>query len=86
MTLRSDKKVEGSKLMNPKSKSEEEIEKEIKEKGRIRESPKVIFTPPTPIKSNLPPFTCKLEKDKEEKRNSGRVLESGDQHPLVGCN
>nr|XP_027082336.1 uncharacterized protein LOC113704652 [Coffea arabica] len=41
MTLRSGKEVEGPKLTNSKSKSEEEIKKEIEEEGRIREDPKV---------------------------------------------
>nr|XP_027060844.1 uncharacterized protein LOC113687433 [Coffea arabica] len=41
MTLRSGKEVEGPKLVNSKSRNEEEIEKEIEEKGRIREEPKV---------------------------------------------
>ena len=57
--------MERPKLTNPKSKSDEEIEKEIEEKGYIRESPKVIFTPPTPIKSNLPPFPYRLKKTKK---------------------
>ncbi|XP_027157243.1 uncharacterized protein LOC113758674 [Coffea eugenioides] len=42
MTLRSGKEVEGPKLVNSKSKSEEEIEKEIEEEGRIREDPKEV--------------------------------------------
>nr|XP_027118750.1 uncharacterized protein LOC113735993 [Coffea arabica] len=41
MTLRSGKELEGPKVKNSKSKSEEEIEKEIEEEGRIREEPKV---------------------------------------------
>nr|XP_027120338.1 uncharacterized protein LOC113737286 [Coffea arabica] len=41
MTLRSGKELEGAKGKNSKSKSEEEIEKEIEEEGRIREEPKV---------------------------------------------
>ncbi|XP_071917084.1 uncharacterized protein [Coffea arabica] len=64
MTLRNGKEVEGSKLTNLKSKSEEEIEKEIEKEGRIREDPKVTFTSSIPIKSNLPPFPCGLEKTK----------------------
>ncbi|XP_071912226.1 uncharacterized protein [Coffea arabica] len=38
MTVKNGKEVEGLKLTNPKSKSEEEIEKEIKEEGHIREN------------------------------------------------
>ncbi|XP_027171820.1 uncharacterized protein LOC113771440 [Coffea eugenioides] len=68
MTLRSGKEVEGPKVKNPKSKNEEEIEKEIEEEGRIRENPKVTFTPSPPIKSNLPPFPCKLEKTKKAEK------------------
>ncbi|XP_027076998.1 uncharacterized protein [Coffea arabica] len=41
MTLRSGKEVDGPKLINSKSKSEEEIKKEIEEEGRIREEAKV---------------------------------------------
>nr|XP_027102899.1 uncharacterized protein LOC113724171 [Coffea arabica] len=41
MTLRNDKEVEGSKLTNSKSKSEEKIEKGIEEEERIREKVKV---------------------------------------------
>ncbi|XP_027169524.1 uncharacterized protein LOC113769259 [Coffea eugenioides] len=41
MTLRSGKELEESKVENAKSKSEEEIEKEIEEEGRIREDPKI---------------------------------------------
>ncbi|XP_027180820.1 uncharacterized protein LOC113779441 [Coffea eugenioides] len=65
MTLRSGKTLEGSKEGNSKSKSEEEIEKEIEEEGRIRKDPKVTFTSPPIIKSNLPPFPCRLEKTKK---------------------
>ncbi|XP_027152265.1 uncharacterized protein LOC113752348 [Coffea eugenioides] len=62
MTLRSGKELEGPKVESSKSKSEEEIEKEIEEEGRIRKDPKVTFTSPPTIKSNLPPFPCRLEK------------------------
>ena len=65
MTLRSGKEVEEPKLTNPKSKSEEEIKKEIEEEWRIREDSKVTFTSSIPIKSNLPPFPYKLEKTKK---------------------
>nr|XP_027109510.1 uncharacterized protein LOC113729410 [Coffea arabica] len=68
MTLRSGKEVDGSKLTNPKSKSEKEIEKEIEEEGRIRENSKVTFTPLPHIKSNLLPFPCKLEKTKKAEK------------------
>ncbi|XP_071920743.1 uncharacterized protein [Coffea arabica] len=65
MTLRSGKELEGSKVENSKSKSEEEIEKKIVEEGRISENPRVTFTSPPLIKSNLPPFPCRLEKTKK---------------------
>nr|XP_027096108.1 uncharacterized protein LOC113716005 [Coffea arabica] len=65
MTLRSGKELEGSKVGNSKSKSEEEIEKEIEEEGRIREDPKVASTSPLTTNSNLPPFPCRLEKTKK---------------------
>ncbi|XP_027156212.1 uncharacterized protein LOC113756982, partial [Coffea eugenioides] len=65
MTLRSGKELEGPKVESSKSKNEEEIEKEIEEERRIRKDPKVTFTPPPTIKSNLPPFPCRLEKTKK---------------------
>ena len=61
MTLRSGKEVEGLKLADPKSKSEEKIEKEIKEEGHIHEDAKVTLTPSIPIKSSLSPFPCREE-------------------------
>ncbi|XP_027103002.1 uncharacterized protein [Coffea arabica] len=65
MTLRSGKELEGPKVKNSKSKSEEEIEKEIEEEGRVREEPKVTSTSPLTISSNLPPFPCRLEKTRK---------------------
>ncbi|XP_027121945.1 uncharacterized protein [Coffea arabica] len=65
MTLRSGKELEGPKVKNSKSKSDEEIEKEIEEEGRVREDPKVTFTSPLTISSNLPHFPCRLEKTKK---------------------
>ncbi|XP_071916239.1 uncharacterized protein [Coffea arabica] len=44
MTLRNGKELEGSKVKNSKSKSEEKIEKEIEEEERIREDPKDLCT------------------------------------------
>ncbi|XP_071918865.1 uncharacterized protein [Coffea arabica] len=64
MTLRSDKEVEGPKLVNSKSKSEEQIEKGIEEEGHIRKESKVTSIPSIPIKSDLAPFPCRLEKTK----------------------
>ncbi|XP_027090181.2 uncharacterized protein [Coffea arabica] len=74
MTLRSGKEVEGPKATYLKSKSEEEIEKEIEEEGRIREDPKLKFTPSTPIKSNLPPFPYRLKKTKKQNKEK-EILE-----------
>nr|XP_027086696.1 uncharacterized protein LOC113708441 [Coffea arabica] len=68
MTLRSGKTLEGPKERNSKGKSEEEIEKEIEEEGRIREDPKVIPISPPTTNSNLPPFPCRLEKTKRVKK------------------
>nr|XP_027107427.1 uncharacterized protein LOC113727460 isoform X1 [Coffea arabica]XP_027107428.1 uncharacterized protein LOC113727460 isoform X1 [Coffea arabica]XP_027107429.1 uncharacterized protein LOC113727460 isoform X1 [Coffea arabica]XP_027107430.1 uncharacterized protein LOC113727460 isoform X1 [Coffea arabica]XP_027107431.1 uncharacterized protein LOC113727460 isoform X1 [Coffea arabica]XP_027107433.1 uncharacterized protein LOC113727460 isoform X1 [Coffea arabica]XP_027107434.1 uncharacterized prot len=68
MTLRNDKEVEGLKLANLKSKSEEEIEKKIENEERIHEDPKVTLTPSIPIKSNLPFFPCRLEKTKKAEK------------------
>ena len=68
MTLRNDKEVERPKATNLKRKSEEEIEKEMEEEGRIRGDPEVTLTPSVPIKSNLPLFPCRLEKTKKAKK------------------
>ncbi|XP_071939872.1 uncharacterized protein [Coffea arabica] len=68
MTLRSGKEVEGPKLVNSKSKSEEKIEKDIEEEGHIHRDPKITLAPSIPIKSNLPPFPCRLEKSKKAEK------------------
>ncbi|XP_027171848.1 uncharacterized protein LOC113771472 [Coffea eugenioides] len=65
MTLRSGKELERSKVGNSKSKSEDEIEKEIEEEGRVREDPKVTSISPLTTNSNLPPLPCRLEKTKK---------------------
>ncbi|XP_027167644.1 uncharacterized protein LOC113773904 [Coffea eugenioides] len=74
ITLRSDKKVEEPKATNLKSKIEEKIEKEIEEEEPIHGDPKVKFTPSTPIKSNLPPLRCRLEKTKKQNKEN-EILE-----------
>ncbi|XP_027181968.1 uncharacterized protein LOC113780360 [Coffea eugenioides] len=66
--LRSGKEVEGPKTTNLKSKSEDEIEKEMEEEGRIRGDLEVTLTPSILIKSNLPPFPCRLEKTKKAEK------------------
>ncbi|XP_027166603.1 uncharacterized protein LOC113766630 [Coffea eugenioides] len=68
MTLRSGKEVEGPKVTNLKSKSEDEIEKEIEEEGHIRGGPEVTLTLSIPVKSNLPPFPCRLAKTKKAEK------------------
>ncbi|XP_027174360.1 uncharacterized protein LOC113773971 [Coffea eugenioides] len=68
MTLRSGKEVEGPKVTNLKSKSEDEIEKEIEEEGHIRGDPEVTRTPSIPVKSNLPIFPCRLAKTKKAEK------------------
>ncbi|XP_027166394.1 uncharacterized protein LOC113766399 [Coffea eugenioides] len=68
MTLRSGREVEGSKATNLKSMSEDEIEKEKEEEGHIRDNSEVTLAPSVPIKSNLPPFPCRLEKTKKTEK------------------
>ncbi|XP_027156892.1 uncharacterized protein LOC113758056 [Coffea eugenioides] len=68
MTLRNGKEVEGPKVTNLKSKSEDEIEKEIEEEGHIRGDPEVTGTPSIPVKSNLPHFPCRLVKTKKAEK------------------
>ena len=68
MTLRNGKEVEGPKATNLKSKSEEEIEKEMEEERHIRGNPVVTLIPSIPIKSNLPPFPCWLTKTKKAEK------------------
>ncbi|XP_027152472.1 uncharacterized protein LOC113752560 [Coffea eugenioides] len=74
MTLRNGRKVEGPKATNLKSKSEEEIEKEMQEEGHIRDNPEVTLIPSVPIKSNLPPFPCRFEKTKKVEKEK-EILE-----------
>ena len=66
--------MEGPKATNLKSKSEDEIEKEIEEEGHIHDSSEITLTPSVPIKSNLPPFPCKLEKMKKVEKEK-EILE-----------
>ncbi|XP_027174274.1 uncharacterized protein LOC113773870 [Coffea eugenioides] len=68
MTLRSGKQVEGPKAKNLKNKSEDEIKKKMKEERCIRGDSKVALTPSVPIKYNLPPFPCRLEKTKKAEK------------------
>nr|XP_027072042.1 uncharacterized protein LOC113696855 [Coffea arabica] len=68
MTLRNGKEVEGPKVTNLKSKSEDEIEKKIEEEGHIRGGPEITLTPSIPVKSNLPPFPCRLAKTKKAEK------------------
>ncbi|XP_071906833.1 uncharacterized protein [Coffea arabica] len=58
----------GLKVTNLKSKSEDEIEKEIEDEGHIRGGPEVTLTPSIPVKSNLPPFPCRLAKTKKAEK------------------
>ncbi|XP_027152351.1 uncharacterized protein LOC113752439 [Coffea eugenioides] len=68
MTLRCGKEVEGPRVTDLKSKSEDKIEKEIEEEGHIRGGPGVTLTPSLPVKSTLPPFPCRLAKTKKAEK------------------
>ncbi|XP_027182272.1 uncharacterized protein LOC113780690 [Coffea eugenioides] len=70
MILRNGKEVERSKATNLKSKSEDEIEKEMEEEGRIRGDPEVR----------------KIKEGGEGKRDPKCIPKSRYQHPLVGGN
>ena len=66
MTLKSGKEIEGPKVVIPKDKSEDQIEKEIEDEGRSDAELKVISNPVIQVKSNPPPFPNRLEKPKKQ--------------------
>mgnify|MGYP004721848619 CR=1 FL=1 len=66
MTLRSGKEVEGPKLVTPKDKNKDWIEKELEEEGTRSTNPEVIPDSITKIRSNLPSFPNRLEKSKSK--------------------
>ncbi|XP_071939985.1 uncharacterized protein [Coffea arabica] len=74
MTLRSGKKVEGSQLVVPKGKSDEQIEKEFEEEGGGNSNPKIISDSLVNHKSNTPPFPNRLGKPRKPEKEK-EILE-----------
>nr|XP_027067513.1 uncharacterized protein LOC113693138 [Coffea arabica] len=74
MTLRSGKEIQGSELVTPKDNDEEKIEKELQAENTSTKNPMVLPDPIIDIKTNPPPFLCRLEKSKKQD-NEKKILE-----------
>ena len=68
MTLKSDKEIERPKVVIPKDKSEDQIEKKIEEEGKNGGEPKAISEPVVKVNSNLPLFSSRLKKQRSKIR------------------
>ncbi|XP_071909596.1 uncharacterized protein [Coffea arabica] len=66
MTLRSEKRIQGSELVIFKEKDEERIEKELEEEGRDNKDLKILPGSFITVKTNPPPFPNRLEKPKKQ--------------------
>ncbi|XP_027166055.1 uncharacterized protein LOC113766022 [Coffea eugenioides] len=74
MTLRSGKEIQGPELMIPKDKDEEKIENELKREDSNGADLKVLPDPVITVKTNPPPFPCRLEKSKKQDKEK-EILE-----------
>ncbi|XP_027090501.1 uncharacterized protein [Coffea arabica] len=74
MTLRSEKEVQGPELVTPKDKDEEKIEKELEAENTSTKNPTVLPDPIIDVKTNPPPFPCRLEKSKKQDKEK-EILE-----------
>nr|XP_027060870.1 uncharacterized protein LOC113687466 [Coffea arabica] len=74
MTLRSGKEIQGSELVTPKDKDEEKIEKELQAENTSTKNPVVPPDPIIDVKTNPPPFPCRLEKSKKQDKEK-EILE-----------
>ena len=74
MTLRSEKKIQGSEVVIPKDKNEDRIDKELEEEGMRNVNPKVIVDSIIRVGTNSPPFPSRLEKSKKQDKEK-EILE-----------
>ncbi|XP_027167377.1 uncharacterized protein LOC113767466 [Coffea eugenioides] len=74
MTLRSGKEIQGSELVTPKDKDEEKIEKELQAENTSTKNPVVLPDSIINVKTNPPPFLCRLEKSKKQDKEK-EILE-----------
>nr|XP_027060970.1 uncharacterized protein LOC113687591 [Coffea arabica] len=74
MTLRSGKEIQGPELVTPKDKDEEKIEKELQAENTSTKNPVVLPYPIIDVKTNPPPFSCRLEKLKKQDKEK-EILE-----------
>ncbi|XP_027174801.1 uncharacterized protein LOC113774472 [Coffea eugenioides] len=74
MTLRSGKEIQGPELATPKDKDEEKIEKGLQAENTSIKNPVVLPDPIIDVKTNPPPFPCRLEKPKKQDKEK-EILE-----------
>ncbi|XP_027171423.1 uncharacterized protein LOC113770988 [Coffea eugenioides] len=74
MTLRSGKEIQGPEPMIPKDKDEEKIENELEREDSNGADLKVLPDPIITVKTNPPPFPCRLEKSKKQDKEK-EILE-----------
>ncbi|XP_027166489.1 uncharacterized protein LOC113766504 [Coffea eugenioides] len=74
MTLRSGKEIQGSEPMIPKNKDEEKIENELEREDSNGADLKVLPNPVITVKTNPPPFPCRLEKSNKQDKEK-EILE-----------
>nr|XP_027094989.1 uncharacterized protein LOC113715038 [Coffea arabica] len=66
MTLRSGKEIQGPEPMIPKDKDEEKIENELEREDSNGADLKALPDPVITVKTNPPPFPCRLKKSKKQ--------------------
>ncbi|XP_027185156.1 uncharacterized protein LOC113783267 [Coffea eugenioides] len=74
MSLRSEKEIQGAELVTPKDKDEEKIEKELQAENTSTKNPVVLPDPIIDVKTNPPPFPCRLEISKKQDKEK-EILE-----------
>ncbi|XP_027067463.2 uncharacterized protein [Coffea arabica] len=74
MTLRSGKEIQGPKLLTSKDNDEEKNEKELQAENTSTKNPVVLPDPIIDVKTNPPPFPCRLEKSKKQDKEK-EILE-----------
>ncbi|XP_027150382.1 uncharacterized protein LOC113750624 [Coffea eugenioides] len=74
MTLRSGKKIQGPELVTPMDKDKGKIEKELQVENTSTKNSVVLPDPIIDVKTNPPPFPCRLEKPKKQDKEK-EILE-----------